>query len=272
MKLMAAAVAVLAATSAAAEPLIFDNGRLFIQARVNGVPTEALLDSAAEASLIAPVFASKAKIPEGAVQTIKGSAGEAKARIAEGVTIEALGEQIRPEAVVVTDLSELSHRLIKRPTQVVVGRELFDAARLGIDIAHGQVSVLDRNSVPRGKQVPLTKVHGVEAVPVFANGTFALAELDLGNGSDVLISRPLATKLKLKIVGKKAGGGIGGEIQRDMVRIDSVDVAGRRFRNVLAAIDDQPTAGDMNIGTSILKHFLVTTDFGQRAAWLEPAL
>jgi hypothetical protein len=107
---------------------------------------------------------------------------------------------------------------------------------------------------------------------VFANGTFALAELDLGNGSDVLISRRLATKLKLKIVGKKAGGGIGGEIQRDMVRIDSVDVAGRRFRNVLAAIDDQPTAGDMNIGTSILKHFLVTTDFGQRAAWLEPAL
>lgn len=270
MKIVAAVVGVLIGTSAAAEPLIFDNGRLFIQAQVNGSATEALLDSAAEASLIDPAFAARAKLSEGTPQTIKGSGGEAKARIVEGVTIGALGQKIHPEAVVITDLSELSRRLIKRPTQVVVGRELFDAARLRVDIGHRQISAVDRNSVPRGERLALTKAHGVEAIPVSVNGVAAQAELDLGNGSDVMISRSLATKLKLKTVGKKAGGGIGGEVKRDIVRIDSLEVAGKRFPNVVAAIDDQPSAGEMNIGTAILKHFLITTDFGQRAVWLEP--
>ena len=50
----------------------------------------------------------------------------------------------------------------------------------------------------------------------------------------------------------------------------SLTVAGRTFRNVPAAIDDQPNANDLNVGTSILKEFLIVTDFKQRAVWLAP--
>jgi hypothetical protein len=39
---------------------------------------------------------------------------------------------------------------------------------------------------------------------------------------------------------------------------------------VPAAIDDQPNANDLNIGTSILKDFDIVTDFKQRAVWLAP--
>ncbi|MFL6785915.1 MAG: retropepsin-like aspartic protease, partial [Sphingomicrobium sp.] len=73
-----------------AEPLKFYNGRLFIPATVNGVPTEALLDSGAEAMIIDPKLAARAKLPEGTPQVIKGSGGTAQARIVEGATIEAL--------------------------------------------------------------------------------------------------------------------------------------------------------------------------------------
>jgi hypothetical protein len=45
-------------------------------------------------------------------------------------------------------------------------------------------------------------------------------------------------------------------------------VAGRTFRDVPAAIDDQPTASELNIGTSILNDFLITTDFQQHNIWL----
>ena len=55
----------LLATPAAAEPLIVDHGRLFISARVNGVQTEALLDSGAEASLLDPALAREAKLEPG---------------------------------------------------------------------------------------------------------------------------------------------------------------------------------------------------------------
>jgi hypothetical protein len=116
----------------------------------------------------------------------------------------------------------------------------------------------------------LTTHAGIEAIPVRANGQDAQAEFDLGNGSDVMISRDLARKLRLKILGKRPGGGIGGSIQRDYVRLSSLEVAGRTFHNVTANIDDQPSHNDMNVGTSILKNFLITTDFKDRAMWLEP--
>ena len=105
---------------------------------------------------------------------------------------------------------------------------------------------------------------------MLADGVKAQAEFDLGNGSDVMISRDLAKKLHLKILGKKAGGGIGGAIERDFVRLPTLEIAGREFRDVTASIDDQPNHGDMNVGTAILRNFLITTDFKDRAVWLAP--
>src|SRR4051794_19417428 len=90
--------------ASAARPLLFYNGRLFVQAEVNGVPSEALLDSAAEATLIDVQFAKRAQLAEGRSQTIRGSGGAATARLVEGVTVRALGTDLHPDAVVVTDL------------------------------------------------------------------------------------------------------------------------------------------------------------------------
>jgi predicted aspartyl protease len=261
---------VLVGSSVGAEPLGFHNGRLFISATVNGVETEALLDSGAESTLVDPDLAAKARLPDGDPQVIKGSGGSAQARIVEGVTIGALGAEIHPEVVVILDMTDLSKRLIKRPTHAIVGRELFDAARLRIDIAGGDIRIVTKDAKPSGKKLPLIAHVGIEAVPVVVNGVPVQAEFDLGNGSDVLISRDLARKLKLRIQGKKKGGGIGGAIERDVVRIPVLSVAGARFRNVTATIDDQPNHNDLNIGTSVLKHFLITTDFKEGAVWLEP--
>lgn len=256
------------AHAAAAEPLTFFNGRLFIPATVNGVQTEALLDSGAEGTIVDPALAAKANFAAGSPQLIKGSAGSEQARIVEGVALNALGVELHPEVVVVLDLSDLSTRLIKRPTQAIVGRELFDAARLRIDLNGGTISVVDKDASPPGAKLALTGHAGIEGIPVRANGVPAQAEFDLGNGSDVMISRGLVKKLHLKIIGKRTGGGIGGAIQRDFVRLDRIEVAGRTFRNLTATIDDQPSHNDMNIGTSILKSFLITTDFKERAVWL----
>lgn len=258
------------ASAVAAEPLKVINGRLFIPANVNGIATEALLDSGAEATLVDPALAAKAKFPEGTPQILKGSAGNAPARIVEGITVTALGVELHPEVVVVLDMTDLSTRLIKRPTQAIVGRELFDAARLRIDLAGGRIATVGKDAPPRGVKLPLTPHAGIEGIPVRTNGVPAQAEFDLGNGSDVMISRDLATRLKLPILGKKTGGGIGGAIERDYVLLPVLEVAGRRFTDVHATIDDQPSHNDMNVGTAILKNFRITTDFKDRAVWLEP--
>jgi predicted aspartyl protease len=270
IRTLIAASLLAAAGAAAAEPLKFYNGRLFVPATVNGVDTEALLDSGAEGTIVDPALAAKARFAAGTPQVIKGSAGSEQARIVEGVTLNALGVELHPEAVVVLDLSDLSNRLIKRPTQAIVGRELFDAARLRIDINGGTISGIDKGATPPGQKLPLTAHAGIEGIPIRANGIAALAEFDLGNGSDVMISRDLVKKLHLRVLGRKAGGGIGGSIQRDYVRLGTLEIAGRKFRDVTANIDDQPNHNDMNVGTSVLKNFLITTDFKDRAVWLAP--
>lgn len=267
---LSAGLLLAAGTMAGAEPLKLYNGRLFIGATVNQVPVEALLDSGAEATLVDPHLAVKAKLPQGTPQLIKGSGGAEQARIVEDVPVRALGLELHPEAVVVLDLSGLSQRLIKRPTQAIIGRELFDAARLQIDIRRGDIAVVERSRTPPGRKLVLTGHAGIEAIPAVANGVAARADFDLGNGSNVLVSRGFARRLKLKIVGRKSGGGIGGAIERDLVRLSSLVVAGKRFDNVIAAIDDQPSHNDLNIGTAILKNFLITTDFTQRLVWLQP--
>ena len=265
------AIALMATAAAAqAEPLKFFNGRLFIPATVNRVSTEALLDSGAEATVVDPVLAAKANLPKGKAQVIKGSGGAAPAHIVEGVTVGALGIELHPDAVVVLDLTDLSKRLIKRPTHAIVGRELFDTARLAINISGGEISTVSRDVEPRGEKLPLTGHAGIEGIPVKANGALAQAEFDLGNGSNVLISREMVKKLGLKIIGKKSGGGIGGALNRDVVRLNSLDVAGKTFHNITAAIDDQPSHNDLNVGTEILKNFAITTDFKDRAVWLQP--
>lgn len=270
LRLMAAAMLLFPSAAATTAPLMSYNGRLFVDATVNGRSAKALLDSAAEATVVDRQFAKIAELPDGTEQMIRGSGGTAQARVVEGVALKALGMELHPEAVIVTDLSDLSQRLVKRTTQVILGREIFDAARLQIDIAGGRIDVMSRAAEPRGDRLPLAPHAGVETIPVLANGESVQAEFDLGNGSGLIISRALARKLHVKIVGHKSGGGIGGKVRQDLVVLRTLKVGRCFFRNVPAAIDDQSNAAPLNVGTSILKHFLVTTDFRARAVWLDP--
>ena len=130
--------------------------------------------------------------------------------------------------------------------------------------------IVDKKAPPPGLRLPLTADAGIESIPVRVNGTAVQAEFDLGNGTDVLISRAVVNRLGLRIIGRKAGGGIGGGVVRDLVRIKSLDLGGLHLRNVVAAIDDQSNAGELNVGTSVLKHFLITVDFAGHSVWLKP--
>lgn len=258
------------AAQASAEPLVVDNGRLFIKARINGVETEALLDSGAEASLVDPKLASAAGLTGGQKMTLRGSGGEQEITLVEGVRIEALGRTIPGASVAVIDLGDLSQRLIKRPTRAIVGRELFDAARIRLDLAAGDVRALEPAETPAGARLALTRDKGIETVPVTLGDVPVQAVLDYGNGSRILVGKELATRLGLVPVGKAKGGGIGGEVERDVVRLPDLALAGQTFRDLEAEIDETSSRAELNIGTAILRNFVVTADFAGRQAWFEP--
>jgi hypothetical protein len=280
----------LAAGEAAAEPasatpeatatptaiLIVRGDRLFVPARLNGVETrDALLDSGAELSLIDADFARRAGLATAGTETARGTGGEEEVTFAQGVTLEAGGIVLEDRTVAVLDLGDIAARLVGSPLTMIVGRELFDAARLAVDIEGASLAVVPRALEPTGQRLPMQTHKGLQTIPVAVEGAAPVqADFDLGNGSEVLIGAAYAERAGLLALGRvtdqKSGGGIGGEVVRDLVVLKELEVAGVIFRDVPAAIDRTDNAADVNIGVRILRHFRITTDFAENAVWLEP--
>lgn len=250
--------------------------RLMVAAQINGHDVDALLDSAAEATFVDVRYARQIGLVAG--QQVAGS-GSGKSsfdvQLAPGVTLGALGVRIPDQTVGLTDLADVGKRLLGRPIDVILGRELFDAARLEVDIPGQRIRVLPAGVVPRGTRLALVAEHGVETVPVSVEGHPPVrATFDLGNGTHVLLARRYAEQLGVlkdgRAVQRERGGGLGGQTDRQVIVLRSLELAGREFTGVTAAIDTQDSASDVNVGIGLLRHFLVTTDFPGRAVWLAP--
>ncbi len=281
MSAVALIVAMVGAPLASAAPVsqaltLTRGSRLMIDARINGQAVQALLDSAAEATILDRKFAQHLKLGRGQATTGQGSGQSSfEAALVNGVSIEALGLSLTDQTVAVADLSDVGQRLLKRRLDVILGRELFDAARLSIDIEARRIAVVTRGQDPAGVRLGLVTEHGVETIPVqVEEGAPVRATFDLGNGSHVLLSRSYAERLGLTSGGRishtERGGGLGGETTRQVYTLRSIRIAGRAFSDVQAAIDPQPSASEVNIGVSLLRHFRITTDYAAHAAWLEP--
>lgn len=276
---LAIGLAVPATAADTSFPLTLTSGsRVMVDARINGHPVRALLDSAAESTLIDQKAAASLQVSGGTHVTGQGSGAEnfAAAEV-KGVTLEAFGVTLKDQTVAVVDLSDVGRRLLGHPLDVVLGREIFDAARLRIDIDRKRITVIGRDSrqVPRGVELALVTEYGIETIPVRVEDHEAVrATFDLGNGSEILIGSKLADQLHLLSDGRpsklSAGGGLGGELQRKVVTLRTLEIAGQRLTDVPAAIDTRPSASDVNIGISVLRHFLITTDFARHVVWLEP--
>lgn len=265
-----------ASTSREAAPQNLEtfNGRLFVPGSVNGVPVQALLDSGAEMTILDDDFAQRTGVRPANAVAARGSGGSAEAYISENVAFSAGAVTRTAQPVAIMDLDEVSDRLIGRPVAMIAGRDIFDAGRLRIDIGRGTFHPIERRGSPPGRPLPLTGHAGIESFPVTVEGRDAQAHFDLGNGSEVMVSEAFARRHGMlapeRIVARRTGGGIGGAVEREIVRLATLTVAGRTFRDVEAAVDRSPGATDLNIGIRILRHFLITTDFPQRTIWLEP--
>jgi Aspartyl protease len=273
-----AATLLLAASAAAADrnyPLILTQGsRLMIAASINDHPVQALLDSAAEATIIDIEFAKRLKLRSSSTATGQGSGNASfEAGMVDGVQLKALGLSLPNQTVAIVNLKDVGGRLLGQKLDVILGREIFDAARLFIDIDGRRIRVIKRDVEPAGVRLELITERGIETLPVRVEGAAVRAAFDLGNGGGVLLGSKLAQRMHLLTDGRPVaaarGGGLGGETSRQTLKIRSLEVAGISFADLDAAIDAQPSATDVNIGVDVLRHFLITSDFANHLLWLE---
>jgi predicted aspartyl protease len=274
-----AAALVLAACASAPPPapdLRVSGNRLFIAAEINGQPVEALLDSAAEMTLLDAAAAARLGLGTAGAADLRGTgAATEDVTFAEGLETRAAGITLTDQMAAVLDLSDISARVVGEPVAVILGRELFDAARFSLDIETGRFRTTDETSLDGAVRLPLTDAHGIKQVPVRIEGQpELLADFDLGNGSRVLISEAFARRAGLldpaRITGAESGGGFGGAVIRQLVTLETLEIAGHTLRNVEAAIDPSPDATDANVGVSVLRQFELLIDFPGGAVWLRP--
>ena len=103
---------------ASAAPMELFNDRPFVRITVNGQPVTALLDTAAEMTLIDDDAATRLGLTVSGGATAHGSgAATMEARFADHVAVEAAGVSVELRAGIL-DLGEVSGRLIGRPAAI----------------------------------------------------------------------------------------------------------------------------------------------------------
>ncbi|MDP3459737.1 MAG: aspartyl protease family protein [Hyphomonas sp.] len=280
IRLCLAASALLLTACASAPPpapdLRVSGNRLFIAAEINGQPIEALLDSGAEMTLLDAAAAARLGLGTAGSADVRGSgAATEEVTFAEGLQTRAAGITLENQMAAVLDLTDISARVVGEPVAAILGREIFDAARFYLDIETGAFRTANDTTLDGAVRLPLTDAMGIKQVPVRIEGQpESLADFDLGNGSRVLISEAFARRAGLlepaRITGTESGGGIGGAVTRQLVTLETLEIAGQTLRNVEAAIDPSPDAPDANVGVSVLRRFDMLIDFPGGAVWLRP--
>lgn len=249
--------------------------RLYLPVTLNGAETQALLDSGAEMTLVHAGFASEAGLTAFGADVAKGTgAGTQSVQFAEGVTLAAAGVELREQMVAIMDLTDISERVVGYPLTVVLGRELFDAGIFEIDISQGHFARISPDDVPMAAPLPLSDANGIKQVEVVVAGVPVMADFDLGNGNEMLLSPAFAERAGLlapdNILGTKSGGGIGGPVERTLVSVPALEIGGHSLTGLTAAVGPKADGADANIGVSILREFRIVADFAGNRIWLEP--
>lgn len=268
------AFALAACVSPNADEIRVSGNRVFLPVSVNGDPVEALLDSGAELTLVDAAYADRIGLTASGSEQAKGTgAASVAVQFAEGVRLEAAGIDLDAQTVAVLDLGDIATRVVGEPVTVVIGREIFDAGRFFLDIENGRFHPLPDGEGADGVLVELTDANGIKQMPVSFNGGAPVqADFDLGNGNEILLSEEFAQRMGLltkeHILGTKTGGGLGGALERTLVRIDTLSMAGVELHDLVAAVSPSADGADANIGVSVLREFVMVIDFPENKLWL----
>ncbi|MFW6093697.1 MAG: retropepsin-like aspartic protease [Pseudomonadota bacterium] len=266
-------VAVVVPLPGFAEPVRVTGDRIFVPVTVNGVETEALLDSGAELTLLDAGFARQLGLTAEGRELARGTGGVQDVALVHGVDLTAVGTRLTDRTAAVLDLADISRRLVGEPVMVVLGRELFDAGRFRLDIERGDLSRVSADQRAQGERLTLVDHAGIKQFPVILDGVPVLADFDLGNGSEMLVGERFAAARGWlgadRAAGSKSGGGIGGPVVRDLVEVGTVSIGGVEIDGVVAAVDATAGAVDANIGVSLLRHFVLVIDFPANRLWVD---
>lgn len=260
---------------------LFRGNRIVAAGAINGNPVEFILDTGAGVTTVDRAFARKIGLPAGQKIAAQGAGGTVDAELITGVTLTIGNLRLSNSPVVAIDLADIA-RGIGRPADVILGRELFNNAVVGIDWQAKTLTLAKSEGfvAPAGaSRIDLGKgSHRVNTIPVSVAGLPETTALfDLGNGSALSLPRSFwANKPELANLpfAQSEAGGVGGLHPVRLVTLGEVRFGGQTFTNVPAVLSEATRHGavdEVNAGIGLLKPFKVTMDLGNNRLFLERA-
>lgn len=242
---------------------------------INGQPAEAWLDSGSSATVIDAGFAARMGLSLGQALQAEGVAGRVPGVRLARADLQ-LGDLALPgRTVAVMDLTAVG-RVVPRPIQVILGRDIFDEMVVDIDFQANKIAFLERASFrpPATDALPLTPTGNLRSFAVKIGGVPTPAILDLGNSGALLVDRGWVDEhglLKGRPSSTLLSVGADGPRESVITSLDDVQVGGVNFLAVPANVTaDLAARAPANVGLALLSRFHVTIDFAGARLWLQP--
>ncbi|HEX3367693.1 aspartyl protease family protein [Phenylobacterium sp.] len=242
---------------------------------VNGQPAEAWLDSGAGASVLDAAFARQLGVTLGGGIQAHGVAGGVAGVHRACVDLQAGDLTMSGRRVAVIDLSAVA-RIVPRPVQVLLGRDVFDQAVVDIDFQACKLSLIPRAGFvpPPGRPVSLRPSGDLRSLPIAIDGVATEAILDLGNAGGLLLDRDFAEAHHLLVghrLSTELAVGADGPRESAQACLDRVQVGGLSFDGVPTVVTvGLTTRAPANIGVQLLSRFRLTIDFAGDRMWMAP--
>lgn len=274
----AAASAALLGRGPAWTPLDLSSGAIFATGNINGHPVEMAIDSGASTTVLDVELARRLGIAVNAGGSVLGMSGAARPAMRAGGFLLSLADvQIDfPEnAALVLDLSAFA--VGGRSVQFLVGRELFESARLDLDFPKGRLASSVKSAPSGAVRLPLShEPQDLRAVPVSIDGRPNIsATFDLGAGLPFQVSRDWAQANGL-LAGRRLSNwfltGVEGVSPYITLTLPRLSLAGFELSDVpIGVVDNQPQGSSPAlIGLPIWRRFRLLADFSAESLWLTP--
>ena len=253
------------------------NGKMFVEATVNGFAATAMVDSGADRTGLDSGFARRNGIRLGLPSILRGIQGYQTARQASDIRFALSGVAVTGPATAL-DYGPLARR-VRHDIDAVLGGDVFRAYVVEIDFDGMTLALHDRAAFqpPAGaKLVPLTPQGQLMCAPLTIEGRGPIqAVVDLGNNTPLIVS-PGPAKLLGLLTGRPISnarmGGHGPSAIAQTATARQISLGGETFDGVPILITPKPIGFDANLGLPVLSRFRLYLDFGGARMWLgEPS-
>lgn len=263
-------------------PITLVNNHIYGSVKFNGTPITAIFDTGG-LNLVTPATAEKIHLKiEGKLPISGVGEGVMEAGIGTADSIEIGTAKILNQKIITMPLDAMAH-VEGIPMPGMIGFETFRRFVTRIDYAAGKLTLIDAAAFdPKdaGAEVPFIINGRIPQVKGSVEGVPAVFDIDTGSRSELTVNKPFGKRNALrethKGVDAVTGWGVGGASTGYAMKLKNISLGPVSVTDVVADLSDQDKGafgGDDsngNIGSGLLKRFIVTFDYTHQKMYLKP--